>query len=172
MTNKEKQESLRASFGPTPDIFRESVKHTLAHIEEEQPVKRFTLRTVALAIVLIILMAGIALAISTSNGIFSFLEKSTPLPTEAKEALQTEFTQEGGDLPHVTFRVRDAISDGKTLFIAVECKTKNPDDVVVTMMDYVPNSDEKVLADWNAMMSNREGRPDLGSITPDRKSVV
>ena len=130
--------------------------------------KRFTIRTLALALLLVLLMAGIAVAITGGNGIFSFLERDAAIPGDAKDALQTEFTQEGGELTNVTFRVRDAISDGRTLFVAIEGKTKNKEDVLLTMMDYVPAGDAKAMADWKSMMATRGSVPDLESITPEQ----
>lgn len=168
MTEKERRDDLRASFGDTPDLFRERMKDTLAQIEEEKPVKRFTVRTAILVVLLIVLMASIALAISTNQGILGFLERDGALPESAIEPLQTEFTQDGGKLSNVTYRVRDAISDGKTLFVAIECKANNPKDAILTTMDYVPADDPEMLQLWKDMMVTRDSLPDVESISPDQ----
>lgn len=129
--------------------------------------KRFTVRTVLIAIVLIGLMAGAAFAIGSQLGILNFLEQAAPISGDAQQHIQTEFEQEGGELTDVTVRVRDAVSDGKTLFIAVEYKAKDPTHAVLLTGDNIDWTDTDLVSYW---MQNRPPAsiPDWESIRPDQ----
>ena len=58
-----RNERLDSAFGRTPEAFSDRISHTLRHLEEEKPMKRLTLRTVAATILIIALLGGIACAV-------------------------------------------------------------------------------------------------------------
>ncbi len=164
---------LETMFGSVPDSFERRVACALRRTKEEEVMKRKIPAALAFALVLI-LTAGIGLAIGSSLGVLSFIEKNAPLSEAAKEAIQTEFTQEGGNLADVAVRVRDAVSDGKSLFITVEAKAKKPDDVLLATNDYIgPEpwvSVKKQKEDIDSLIRGRDtdSLPRWADIRPDQ----
>ncbi len=169
MRDKTRQ-TLQTDYGFAPQAFQDAVQSTLDTIKEEQPMKRFTVRTALIAALVLALMAGMALAIAGELGVLGVIEKTIPLPKEAKEQIQTRFTQSGGDAPDITLRVRDAVSDGKTLFVAVEAKAKNPDDVLLTQMDASDLLDSRTIYDMTPPGS--AARPDFSAIRGDQRVLT
>ncbi len=120
-------------YEPAPEAFKRAMERALRE-REEPTMKRFSLRTAAIAVAVLIALTGVALAVTGQNGVLKFLfpdrEPATELP------VQTALPQAGGDaLETITVKVRDAVSDGQTLHIAVEVAAKNPRDAVLYDLD-------------------------------------
>ncbi len=56
------------AFAPTPPVFSGRVEQTLRALEEEEPVKKFTIRTVLIAALIALLVLGVAYAVVMSQG--------------------------------------------------------------------------------------------------------
>lgn len=153
---RENQKRLRAVYGAMPAHDCQKMRLTLAQIKEEVPVKRKAIGTIILAVMLMILFIGAAFAIGNQLGVLRFIERESALPEQIKREVQTEFSQEGGDTTDVSFRVRDAISDGRTLFITVEAKAKNPADALLLSFDMFDWNDQEAMDFWRATRDRDE----------------
>lgn len=91
-------------FGPTPDSFTQRLKNTLNQIEEDKPVKK-SFSVPILALVLVLLLAGVALA--AMRGLPWYYENrfdyGGKLPQDVAQRIQTDLNQRGDHpLAHVT----------------------------------------------------------------------
>jgi hypothetical protein len=80
-------------------------------------VRKIKTATVIALAMIVLLLGAVAYAAATQWGVFSFLEYryDKQMPPEAKNALQTNVPQVGGDEADVAFKVREALYDGKQL---------------------------------------------------------
>jgi len=127
---------LSNAFGKADDDFVNTVYQTLAAIQiqherkDKKTVKKTSFRLVAVLAVICALLAGTALALTNTWGIFDFLYGRTNdvavLP-EAAEIVQTTVPQSGGQTDHAAFSVRQAIFDGQNLYIVVAAKPADSD---------------------------------------------
>lgn len=131
----------KGAFGPTPEAFKQKISFTLRKVEEEKPVKKIKAATVAAIALIVLLLAAVAYAAATQWGIFSFLEYRygrTMLP-EAKDAIQTDLPQTGGEEnADVTFKVREALSDGMRLNVIIEARPKDAKKILLLGPDQMP----------------------------------
>lgn len=162
--------TLRRMQPPVPQAHRQATLdaiHRLANHEEE-PMKRKSITAVILCAALILAMAGAALAIAGNWGVLDFLIKDRPVTDTLKETVQTEFTEATADLGDVTVRVRDAISDGLTLSVAVEYRAKNPDDAVLTDYDSIEWQNDEILAFYRETHRGTTPMPDFDAVADAR----
>lgn len=124
MTKKEWQEA----FGETPDAIKRCVAHALA-TKEEKNVKRKFCGAVALAVVLVMLMTGAALA-ATRLGLTDFLKLQDSQGVEVSVAPLKWIKQSDW----VDAQVRQAACDGVSAHIVVAYTARNAQDAL--MMDY------------------------------------
>ncbi len=158
---------LEAMFGSVPESFGERVACTLRRTKEEEIVKKKMPVALVFALVLV-LACGAALAIGSGLGVLDFIQGGAPISEEAKQAIQTEFAQQGGALASVTVKVRDAVSDGRMLFLVVEAKAKNPGDAVLATADYFLG-DAKQAMDTYGAWRDPESFPDWAAIGKDAR---
>jgi len=121
-----RDEDLKNAFGKADPSFERRVLHTLTTIKmqrEEKPVRKIKFGLI-LAIVLIIILGGVALAAANQWGLFEFLEKHdmTLLP-EAVETIEHP-EQNGGDGVYATFTVREALYDEVVAHLVVKAIPK------------------------------------------------
>lgn len=117
----------QALYGPVPSDFHLLVQQTLKKTREAPAMKRFTLRTVLLVILCLLLLMGIALAATGVFGTVNYLKVYTS-PTNGTDIdVQTDLNQTGGDFPDLTVTVRDAVYDGAAAYVTVEYSLKDPD---------------------------------------------
>ena len=110
-----RNERLDSAFGRTPEAFSDRISHTLRHLEEEKPMKRLTLRTVAATILIIALLGGIACAVVFQgmewyyNNRFTAYQQHEPEKHEAiMSHLQNIQVQEGAEDALVAVEIREA----------------------------------------------------------------
>lgn len=163
-TKQEGQRRLQARYGIAPPEFSNAIGQTLNTIQEEPKVRRFTIRTALLAALFIVLMASIALAIGNSLGILNMLGLQQTEDETITSQIQTEFTQEGGDLEHVTIRVRDAVSDGRMLFISLEAKARNADHMLVQSSDLFDWNNEEAIEFMERYAKEENDMPDIEAL--------
>ncbi|MDL2318899.1 hypothetical protein LJC74_07500 [Eubacteriales bacterium OttesenSCG-928-A19] len=118
-----RKEDFIDAIGPADADFVASIHHTLTELqqrEDERPVKKFS---VSLGVVLaIVLIAAIAVAAAAQWGIFDFIDNrhnQGPVLPEATELLQQDIAQEGGVTGMASFELREAVLDGRSLFMVV-----------------------------------------------------
>lgn len=130
----------KAAFGPTPEAFKQRVSFTLRKVKEEKPVKKIKMATVVAMAMIVLLLAAVAYAASTQWGLFSFMEYryDKQMPPEAKDAIQTNIPQTGGDETDVVFKVREALYDGATLHVIIEARPKAAGKVLLMAFDEMP----------------------------------
>ena len=99
-----KRDALNRAFGDTPQIFTERIDDTLRGLKEDVLVKRFTVRTAIVVLLITLFVCGIAYAIVVIQGQewyyanrFSAYQEHEPVKYQAiMENLQTHVTQEEG----------------------------------------------------------------------------
>lgn len=120
-------EELRSAFPKPNETFKACIRQTLDDLRAEerrpQTMKKTKLRFgVALAAVVLVLSTIVAGAASIHYGIFDFLHNASGgevLP-EAKDLVQSNMPQTGGQTDPVTFRIREAIYDGTSANLLIE----------------------------------------------------
>lgn len=124
---------LKNALGEADDGFKNNVYQTLVELkkrEERKPVRKMSLRIVAIVTVLCLLATGTALAMTNTWGILDFLNGrriDVEVLPDATEIVQTDLPQEGGENKLAVFSVREAVFDGQNVYIIVEAKAKNPE---------------------------------------------
>lgn len=115
-------DDFKRAIGPADPAFESRIHRTLAelsHKEEERPVKRFS---VSLGLVLaIVLLAAVALAAANQWGVMDFLDNrfGVEVLPEATGLIQQDVPQEGGKADLATFTLREAVLDGRDIFMVV-----------------------------------------------------
>ena len=122
-----KDVSYENAFGKAPDSFKNRVASALVHMEEEQKMKRFTVRMIVIAAIVLILMAGVVYAASTEWKILNFATgwyHKAPVTNLQKAIIENDVRQtfQAGDY-EVT--VEEAIADGRFMYISANVRIKS-----------------------------------------------
>lgn len=114
-----KREDWQAAFGTPTASFDLRFQQTLSHLEEEKKMKRFTLRTVILAVALLLATMGVVYAATNGKTLADFIlgRGDAHLPENFATGYDREYTQTAGD---VRFHIRDAYVNGNTLYAIIE----------------------------------------------------
>ncbi|MDF2839179.1 MAG: hypothetical protein K0S60_882, partial [Evtepia sp.] len=119
---------LRNAFGQADDGFVNNVYQTLAGMqinENRKPVKKIGFRLVAVIAIVCMLSTGTVLALTNPWGILDFLSgrrTDVKVLPEAVDIVQKEVAQIGSQTEFGTFAVREAVFDGKNVYIVVDVK--------------------------------------------------
>ena len=119
---------LKNAFGRAGDGFRDSVYRTLAGLqtsEERIPVKKTRLKLTVAVAVAVMMITATAFALTNAWGILDFLtnrRSNVEVLPDAAGIVQKDVPQEGGQSELAAFTVREAVFDGKDVFIAVEVR--------------------------------------------------
>ncbi len=134
------KERWQQAYEPAPASFRRAMARALDQTKEEPNMRRFTRRAAALTVAILLALAGAAVAVNQSTGVLDFLFGSdAPKPDLP---LQTGLPQINANaMGTVSVKVRDAVSDGISLHMAVAFTVKDPKDAI--LIDY----DEPYLYD-------------------------
>lgn len=124
----------KAVYGKMPD--RSKALFIGALGKEEPKMKRVS--GIVLVFALLLALAGVAIA-AHQIGTFDFLFPDKNIPEALVDQRQTGFSQEGEGMETVDITVQDAVSDGISIFMAVEFTAKNPDDILLS--EYAPDAD-------------------------------
>lgn len=157
---KKKEDFLRA-IGSADPRFEQTLHHTLEKMrrdEEEKPVKKIHL-SVALVLV-IILIAAVAVAAVTQWGVLDFVtnRSSGQVLPDAPELVQQSIPQQGGHTEAAAFSLREAVFDGKELYVVIAVKPAD-DDVLLLGADALPSDpagnmgplfegEQQTIMDW------------------------
>lgn len=126
-----KKHNWNALYENTPDAFAQSVQAALRETRQRQTVRRTPLRVAALALVGIVALAGVGLAVAQRTGVLDFL---FPGQTEVPGITVQTAVPQAGDIQAVAVTVRDAVSDGYTIHMAVAFAPREAGDVI--LVDY------------------------------------
>ena len=123
-----KKEQWRDIYGETPISFRMKVEDTLDRLEEEEMKKKYRFSMVLVAAVLIVLLAGTALAVGYPY-MMEYFSRGQIQPLDgAEELIQTDFgTQEAEDAL-VRIVVEEAVFDGKKAVAQLLISPTNPEE--------------------------------------------
>ena len=111
------------AFAPVPERFIARLERTLETLPERE-VRWIPLRAALVAAILLILLAGVALALTYHWGILDFLRGYTGEPGETARSLVTKGPEAAPvTVGPVTFTLTDAAYDGERLFVAVHAHT-------------------------------------------------
>jgi hypothetical protein len=111
------------AFAPAPAGFTARLERTLQTLPERRD-RKVSLRAALVAAILVILLAGAALALTSHWGILDFLRSYTGEPGEVARSLVTTGPETAPvTVGPVTFALTDAAYDGERLFVAVHAHT-------------------------------------------------
>ena len=160
------QQLLRNIQPPVSEVHKDQTLqmiHQLNIQEEQKPMKKKGFATVLLTALMLIMLTGAALGIANHFGVIDFLS-----PTGGEgvpvEAIQTVFTHDTCIVDGVSIRVRDAVSDGRTLFVAVEAKAENENDAVLVTLDAFDHANDEAMDQWLTSHTNAEYHPDFEAL--------
>ncbi len=115
--------NLRNAFGPMPEEIRDALMTAARSVKEDEPVKRATIRTVCIAVCVIVATMAVAMAAGQIFGWNDFFSKDygTDIPKTAQEimAMCEPVSWQEGD---VIFTVRERYSDSRLAMITVEAR--------------------------------------------------
>lgn len=120
-----KQSDWQRAYEQAPTSFTGRMETTLAHLKEEEPMKKLSLRIVCIAAAAVLALMGTAIAL-TATGVLDTYTGIQPLPT-AQSLVQKDFDQQGGENYLFTLTVREALCDGYRTRIVYEYRAKAAD---------------------------------------------
>ena len=120
-----KQSDWQRAYEQAPASFTGRMETTLAHLKEEEPMKKLSLRIVCIAAAAVLALMGTAIAL-TATGVLDTYTGIQPLPT-AQSLVQKDFDQQGGENDLFTLTVREALCDGYRARIVYEYRAKSAD---------------------------------------------
>ncbi len=145
--------NARDAFGTAPDSFKARIASTLETIEEEKTMKRISLRVALCAAAVLLLLAGVVYAAANDWKLFDFYKQryGMELSGEAQTALKQSEVNQTVEVGDLVFTVREAIADGRYLYITGTARHKTPD--TAYLMDMMTGP-----ADW--MVVNGDYSPE------------
>ncbi len=113
--------NLRNAFGPMPEACRDALMTAARSVREEEPVKRFTVRTALIAACII--LATIAAAIAAGsifgwNDFFSIFYGDTRVPQAAQEIMASA-QEETFTVGPATFKIQERFADRHTAMAGI-----------------------------------------------------
>lgn len=132
-----KREDWQAAFGAPSASFDARFQQTLNHLEEDKKMKRFTLRTVILAVALLLATMGVVYAAANSKTLQDFIlgRGDAHLPQDFATGYDQDLTQTAGD---VRFHIRDAYVNCNTLYAIIEASLADGSPALFLPQDFVP----------------------------------
>lgn len=106
------------AFAPAPERFNRRIERTLALLEERRA-RRIPVKAVVIAAVILILLAGAALALTARWGVWDFLTTGSARPSGEAKALIANSPAPPVKVGEATFTLTDAAYDGERVFVAV-----------------------------------------------------
>ena len=134
-------QDYKNAFGKAPESFKSRVTFTLSHVKEEQRMKRFSIRLVLIAGIILVLMAGVVYAASTEWKLFDFFsgsygrEPASGLQTALeKNNIRKVFEAEG-----YVISLQEAIADGRYFYITANVRLQSGEEVYFLPLDTTPD---------------------------------
>lgn len=143
-----KDTNYQNAFGNAPDSFKNRVASALAHREAEPKMKRFTIRLVAIAAMLLVLLAGVVYAASTEWGLFDFFNSMydrTP-GNELQKTLDKNNIRQSFEAGDYTVTIQEAIADGRYLYITAAVHVKDGKNIYMMPADIMPDDPISIWA--------------------------
>ena len=128
--------NLRNAFGPMPEATHDALMKAACSVEEEEPVRKLTFRTVLIAACIIVATMVVAFAATNGFGWTDFFKTGydVTMPQTVQEIMQQSehVTHQLGD---VIFTVREQYSDKYVAMISTEAKLADGLDGILTVDD-------------------------------------
>lgn len=124
--------NLKNAFGQADEGFVNNVYHTLAGMQinkDRKPMKKMYFRLAAAIAIVCMLSAGTVFAFTNAWGILDFLSgrrTDVKVLPEASDIVQKDVSQKGSQTEFASFTVREAVFDGKNVYIVVDVKPSSP----------------------------------------------
>ncbi len=153
-------QEYKNAFGKAPESFKSRVTFTLSHVEEERKVKKFSVRLVLIAGILLILMAGVVYAASTEWKLFDFFSGMYGLTpgNGLQKTLDENNIQQSFDAGEYVVTLQEAIADGKYVYVTASVHAKDGKSVYMMPMDVAP---DETISIWAAKAGGKsEGEND------------
>ena len=129
------------AFGSVPRDFEQGVTRQLQQIEEEIPVKKIKTLSIVAVVCIITLIVAIAYAAVAQWNLTSFMERwfGVQMTEEGQKAMQTPAPEiYFAETDDVTVSIRQALYDGRTLHLMTATTPKQPDKVLLLLLDALP----------------------------------
>ncbi len=127
-------DDFKKALGNADSAFENKVKKTLYELEtqeEEKTVKKFS---ASFALVMgIILLVAVAFAAASQWGIMDFMERHGRVIPKATELVQSDIAQQGGKTEAGQFTLRDAMLDGKDIYMVVAVKPADKNTMLLSL---------------------------------------
>lgn len=124
------QNDWQKAFGQPEASFNARFEQTLKALEEEKPMKRFTFRTAALVMALLLITVGTVYAVATIKigDYFSLWDSRVNIPKDFESHFDQELTLKAGN---VIVTLDDAYVDAKHLDAVVSYKTADGQKAII-----------------------------------------
>ena len=159
------------AFGNAPEDFHLRLVETLDGLEEEKMKKRYRFSTVLIAAIIMVLLAGGAVAVNQLGGVFRLLTyRAEPIvPLEgAEEMVVTDLGFTENDL--ATLKVEEAVFDGQNVMLQLRLTPKDSEHHV--MFDYMMQNAPRDLYEIEEI-PHEDGSMSIGEITrKDGKQII
>ena len=153
-------------FGAPDASFNARFDRTLQQLQEEKPMKRFTVRTFALACALLIVLCAAAYALTGGWGVGDYLANryGRDIPEDFKSEYAQTLTQTVGG---VTFTIRDAYVDHNDLYAIVTLARADGENALFLAADLSP---EDTMS--NHYLDGREDERTIGQYAAENDLSV
>ena len=134
-------QDCKNAFGKAPESFKNRVAFALSCVKEGQKVKRFSVRLILIAGIILILMAGAVYAASTEWKILDFVTGwyyKAPT-TNLQKAMRENGVRQTFEAGDYVVTVNDAIADGRFLYISANVRKTNGAEVCFLPMNVSSN---------------------------------
>lgn len=110
---------LDCAFEKVPESFHACMESALLKCKEEMPMKRFTLRTALIVVLILVLLAGTAFAIAAHYSVKDYNRNNSKEFEQSITLIDKNYENE-----YFSLYVTDAVFDGKSISIAMDIQPK------------------------------------------------
>lgn len=151
---------LEDAFAPVPAVVRNHIDDALTEVHEMNRKHRKPALALALAVALILALAGGAVAAGVQWNMFDFFARKynagEALP-QAVDLVKTDVPQSGGVTPDATFTVVETLCDGRNAYLLCEVRPTREDTLLVYSQHLASSAasgfdpelpDDMTMAEW------------------------
>jgi uncharacterized protein YbaA (DUF1428 family) len=124
-------QKYKGAFGKAPESFKSRVAFTLTYVEEKKKMKKFSIRLILIAGIILILMAGVVYAASIEWKLLdAFSARYEREPSERlKEVMKSNSMSKSYDAGEYLVTLEEAVADGKLMYITANVRMKDEEEV-------------------------------------------
>ncbi len=130
-------QDCKNAFGKAPESFKGRIAFTLSTVKEEPRMKKFSIRLVLIAAILLLLMAGVVYAASTEWKTLDFLTEWFKREPAAKlqEAMLKNDIRQTFEVGDFLVTLEEAVADDRFLYISANVHMKNGEEAYFLPMN-------------------------------------